>query len=166
MWQVLQASLRRLQGRQDLRRIENVLRRIGRGEVRRDGLQLDKVSHRLEIQWRARDIHAWDRDLPFERRALIFVEQTLADTEAVINGLFESLPQVDVIDLAVLEPESDHTMMAGTVSRSVATDHRRLLSIKMRLSELGVQYRLAGSRFEALDRDPNSQQLEQAPGIE
>jgi hypothetical protein len=94
------------------------------------------------------------------------VEQTLADTEAVINGLFESLPQVDVIDLAVLEVESDHTMMAGTVSRSVATDHRQLLSIKMRLSELGVQYRLAGSRFEALDTDPNSQQLERAPGID
>jgi hypothetical protein len=156
MWRVLQAILWRLQGRQERRRIEHILRRIGRGQARRDGLRLDKVSHRLEIQWRARDIHAWDRDLPFERRASTFVEQTLADTEAVIAGLFESLPQVDVIDLAVLEPESDRTMMAGTVCRSSATNHRRLLSIKMRLSELGVQYRLVGSRFEALDPDLQS----------
>jgi hypothetical protein len=155
MWRVLQASLRRLQGRRDLRRIESVLKRIGRGEVRQDGLRLDKVCNRLEIQWRARDVHSWDRDLPFERRGLTFVEQTLADTEAVITGLFEALPQVDVIDLAVMEPTSGGTMMAGTVSRYVPTGNRRLLSIKMRLSELGVQYRLAGSHFEALDLDPN-----------
>jgi hypothetical protein len=155
MWRVLQASLRRLQGRQDLRRIQKVLSRIGGGEVRRDGLRLDRVCHRVEIQWRARDVHEWDRDLPFERRAMTFVEQTMADTEAVVTGLFEALPQVDVIDLAVLEPTSDRTMMAGTVSRSVVTGHRSLLSIKMRLSELGVQYRLAGSHFEALDAGPN-----------
>ena len=151
MWRVLQASLRRLQGRRDLRRVRSVLEQVGRGEARRDGLRLNKICNRLEIQWRARNLHAWDGDLPLERRAPLFVEQTLADTEAVIMRLFEALPQVDAIDLTVLEPESDHTMLVGTVSRSVVTGHRRPLSVKMRLSELGVQFRLAGSHFEALD---------------
>jgi hypothetical protein len=156
MWRVLRAILWRLQVHEERRRIGRVLECIGRGEVRSDVLRLDKVCHRLEIRWRARDIHEWDRDLPFERRASAFVEQTLADTEAVIAGLFESLPQVDVIELAVLEPESDRTMLAGTVGRSAAKHRGRLLSIKMRLSELGVQYRLADSHFEALDGDPQA----------
>jgi hypothetical protein len=155
MWRVLKAVLRRLHGRRDLRRIESVLNRIGRGQVRRDGLRLYQVRSRLAIQWRARAVHPWDRNLPLERSALAFVEQTLADTEAVILGLFDKLPQVDVIDLAVLEPESDRTMMSGTVSRSVLARPTGLLSVKMRLYELGVQYRLAGSHFETLDLDPN-----------
>ena len=147
--------LRRLRGRRDLRRIESVLQRIGRGEVRREGLRLDKVCSRLTIQWRARTVHPWDRNLPVERSAVAFVDQTLADTEAVILGLFDAMPQVDVIDIIVLEPRSDRTMMAGTVSRSVVARPRGLLSVKMRLYELGVQYRLAGSHFEALDLGPN-----------
>lgn len=151
MWRVLQKWSRRLQLRRDLRRIQRVLSRIGRGEARRDGLRLDNVRHRLAIQWRARDIHQWDRSLSPERRSLAFVDQALADTEAVIVGLFEALPQVDAVDLTVLSPESDYTMMAGTVSRSAVNDGRRLVSVKMRLSELGVQFHLSGSRFQALD---------------
>jgi hypothetical protein len=132
-------------------RIERVLARIGRGEVRSDGLRLNKVCSRLVIQWRARDIHPWDHSFPLERRASALVEQTLADTEAAISELFEALPQVDVIDLTVLGPASETTMMAGTVHRSVLTGSQRFLSVRMRLRELGVDYRLASSRLSEVE---------------
>jgi hypothetical protein len=41
--------------------------------------------------------------------------------------------------------------MAGTVHRSVLTGSRRLLSVRMRLRELGVDYRLASSRFSEVE---------------
>ena len=31
-------------------------------EVRRDGLSLSQFCNRLQIEWRARDVHPWDRD--------------------------------------------------------------------------------------------------------
>jgi hypothetical protein len=65
--------------------------------------------------------------------------------------LFEALPQVDIIDLTVLGPASETAMMAGTVHRSVLMGSRRLLSVRMRLRELGVDYRLAGSRFSEVE---------------
>ncbi len=77
--------------------------------------------------------------------------QTLADTEAVIAGLFETMPQVDVMDLAVMEPASGTTIIAGTVNRSDVARNQHLLSVGMRLRELGVKFRLADSQFEALN---------------
>jgi hypothetical protein len=151
MWQILKSCLHRLKLLMYRGRIERVLARIGRGDVRGDGLRLNKVCNRLVIQWRARDIHPWDRGLPVERSAAALDEQTLADTEAAISRLFEALPQVDVIDLTVLGPASEATMLAGTVHRSVLSGSRRLLSVRMRLRELGVDYRLAGSRFSEVE---------------
>jgi hypothetical protein len=151
MWRTLRACLPRLMLRRYRRRIEHVLALVGRGEVRCDGLRLNQVSNRLEIQWRARDIHPWDRDLPRERRAPIFVEQSLADTETAISRLFETFPELDVIDLSVLDPESEFTMIAGTIDRSAWTGNRRRVSLRMRLSDLGVRYRFPGALFEALD---------------
>ena len=145
MWRTIKTALNRLRYRRYLGRIERELALIGRGQVRCDGLRLNKICNRLEIQWRARDIHPWDRSLPLESRATALIEQALADTEAAISRLFEALPQVDVIDLTVLDPASDTTMMAGTVHRSVLTGSRRFLSVRMRLRELGIDYRLAGS---------------------
>src|SRR5260370_30896714 len=150
MWRSVRSGLNRLRYRWYRRRIERVLGLVGRGEVRCDGLQLNKVCNRMEIHWRARDIHPWDRNLPVERNAAALVAQTLADTEAVIAGLFETLPQVDVMDLAVMEPASDTTIIAGTVNRSDVARNRHLLSVGMRLRELGVMFRLADSQFDAL----------------
>ena len=141
MWRAIQNALRRFEAGWDRRPIERALRLIGRGDARSDGLRLDRACHRLEIRWRARDIHPWDRGLPRERQAAVLAELALTDTEAAIMELFQALPHVDIIDLAVLEPESDRTMMAGTVSRPVANGTRRLPSVKMRLSELGVRFR-------------------------
>jgi hypothetical protein len=115
-----------------------------RGEVRKDGLTIDDVCSRLEIRWRARDIHPWDRDLPTYEREIVFAEQTLVDTEVAIVRLFERLPHVDVIEISVLEPMSETVIAEGTVCRShLQADRPYLLSVGMRLRELGMRYRFA-----------------------
>jgi hypothetical protein len=86
------------------RRIERALALHVRGEVRSDGLKLWRLSNRLEIEWRARDIHPWDRHDPPDKRASLFVRQSLADTESAITRLFQALPQVDMIALTVWSP--------------------------------------------------------------
>src|SRR5580658_11318781 len=103
--------LRRLLNRLDLwryhRRIKRALALHLRGEARSDGLIVDNVSSHLEIRWRARNVHPWDRDLARYEREVMFAEQALADTEAAVLRLFDQLPEVDVIELSVLEPTSE-----------------------------------------------------------
>jgi hypothetical protein len=140
MWRAWRAFLRKL----DLWRyhlgIKRALALHLRGEARRDGLTVDSVSSRLEIRWRARDIHPWDGHLSKYEREVMIAEQALDDTEAAVVRLFERLPQVDVIDLSVLEPASETLIAAGTVHRSELNAPRpRLLSVRMRLSEVGVR---------------------------
>ncbi len=76
-----------------------------RGEVRSDGLSLNHLRNRLEIEWRAREIHPWDRDLPAIRVAQLFAEQCLDDANAALERLFSSLPEIAVIEFKVIEPE-------------------------------------------------------------
>jgi len=125
--------------------VEDALALHRRGEVRNDGLKLDGVHSHLEIRWHAREIHPWDRDLlRGSRKQAAFAEQALADTEAAILRLFEKLPHVDVIELSVLEPASETLIAAGTVHRSELSGRRtHLLSVGMRLRDIGVQYDLA-----------------------
>jgi hypothetical protein len=138
-------SLRTFLSRLDLwryhKRIKQALALHLRGEVRRDGLTVDNVSSRLEIRWRARDIHPWDRHLAKYEREVMFAEQALVDTEAAVVRLFERLPQIDVIDLSVVEPASETLIAAGTVHRSdLSAPRPRLLSVGMRLREVGIRY--------------------------
>jgi hypothetical protein len=49
--------LRKLIVTRNTKGINNALSLHRRGEGRRDGLTLTQVSHRLEIEWRTRDIH-------------------------------------------------------------------------------------------------------------
>jgi hypothetical protein len=125
--------------------VEDALALHRRGEVRSDGLKLDGMSSHLEIRWHAREIHPWDRDLlRGSRKQAAFAEQALADTEAAILRLFEKLPHVDVIELSVLEPASEKLLAAGTVHRTdVRARRAHLLSVGMRLRDIGVQYNLA-----------------------
>jgi hypothetical protein len=144
MWRQLQSLLRKPALWRYERKIRKALALHLRGEVRRDGLTLDNVSSHLEIRWRARDIHPWDRHLARYEREVKFAEQALADTEAAILRLFEKLPQIDVIELSVLEPKSETLIAAGTVHRSDLHAARpRLLSVGMRLREVGITYRFA-----------------------
>jgi hypothetical protein len=144
MWRPLQWFIRKSDLWRYHHRIKKALALHLRGEARRDGLTVDAVSSHLEIRWRARDIHPWDRHLARYEREMIFAEQALADTEAAVGRLFERLPEVDVIALSVLEPESETLIAAGTVHRSdlyAARPH--LLSVGMRLREIGVNYHFA-----------------------
>jgi hypothetical protein len=142
MWQSLTARLERWKLNRYHRRVERALALADRGAVNRDGLRLNRASNSLEIEWHARDIHPWDGDLSHERKARLFVEQSLADTETAISRLFLAFPQIDVIDLTVLEPSSKTAIIAGTVHRSAWESNQQLLSVKMRLRELGVRYAL------------------------
>ena len=136
-----------------------------RGEVRRDGLTLNIARNHLEIQWRARDVHPWDQDLPLQKRAVALFEQTLTDTDAAISRLFRALPQVDVIDLSVLEPAAEDIMLNGAVHRSTFSEREGLPSVRMRLYGLGVSYRfpdwyLASLKSEADEVDSGSAMTE------
>src|SRR6185312_9442898 len=135
MWRLFQRSLQKLRKVAYRRRIEQALGR--------DRLRLESVWNRLEIEWRARDLHPWDRDFPPRERARIFATQCLADTEEAIVTLFTAMPQVDVLEVKVVAPGSDAVLVAGTVHRSavaVAEENGKPLSVKMRLNAMGVRY--------------------------
>jgi hypothetical protein len=154
MLHVLETLLRKLDGYRYQRNIQRALALHLRGEVRRDGLKPVNSTTHLEIEWRARGIHPWDRGLLSPtQRATAFVEQSLADTEAAIYRLFEALPQVDVIDLRVFDHTSETLIISGTVTRPVTSARDEKLSIGMRLRYLGITYHSAGSLFEALEGD-------------
>jgi hypothetical protein len=149
MWQLFELFIRHFDTWRYQRNVGRALALYLRGEARRDGLTAETRCHRLEIQWRARDIHPWDRDLicAGERRPL-FLEQSLADTEAAIYRLFEALPVIDVLDITIFDHTSDNIIIAGTVCRSMLDRGRNLLSVRMRLRELGVTYCFPGSEVE------------------
>jgi hypothetical protein len=151
MWQVVKRVIGKLIVDNGRRKIDHALALHLRGEARPDGLKLISVCNMLQIQWRARDIHPWDRDSPRWERDQAFVAQSLADTEAAIARLLESMPQVDVLEVSVLAPESERMIMSGTVCRSSLTEVSARLSIGMRLRNLGIIYHSAGSQFEWLD---------------
>src|ERR1700733_8305740 len=154
MLHVLKKLLRKLDGHRYRRDIDRALALHLRGEFRRDCLNPINLTTRLQIEWRARDIHPWDRGiLSPGQRAEAFVEQSLADTEAAIQRLFEALPQVDVIAVRVLDRTSDSVIISGTVSRLRASARDENLSVGMQLLYLGLSYHSAGSLFEPLE-DP------------
>jgi len=107
-----------------------------RGEVRDDGLALVRASHRLEIEWRAREIHPWDRFS--KQRERVFTEQAISDTDATLSRLFEELPEVDVIEFAVLHPSSEHRILAGKVDRTARVPSSPGLSPRTRLWHRGI----------------------------
>jgi hypothetical protein len=152
MLHVLKTLLRKLDGYRYRRDMERALALHLRGEVRSDGLDPIHVTTQLQIEWRARDVHPWDRGLlPRAQRAAAFVEQSLADTEAAIYRLFEALPQVDVIALRVLDRTSETVIISGAVSRLDASARDESLSIGMRLLYLGLTFHSAGALFEPLE---------------
>ncbi len=131
------------------RRVIRALALNKRGEARSDGLSLSHFQNRLQIEWRAREIHPWDRDLPLARVTRLFAEQCLKDADAALNRLFATLPQIDVIEFKMLDPNSGASILSGTVTRSESMNVRAASS-GMRLKQLGVRYRLQNWRFEPL----------------
>ncbi len=131
------------------RRVIRALALNKRGEARSDGLSLSHFQNRLQIEWRAREIHPWDRDLPLARVTRLFAEQCLRDADAALKRLFATLPQIDVIEFKMLDPNSGASILSGTVTRSESMNVRAASS-GMRLKQLGVRYRLQNWRFEPL----------------
>ena len=130
--------------------IQNALALQHRGEVRRDGLVLTRASHHLEIEWRARDVHPWDRASESEEREFLFAEQSLADTDAALSRLFNELPEIDVIEFRVTRPDSDQRVLAGTVERSARVPRTRAASTRTRLWHRGVTITLLAAMALAL----------------
>ena len=144
MWQPIRAMVRKVDSWRFRRSIERSLALHLRGEGRPDGLALLAMRNRLEIRWRARAIHPWDAGLSPERKAKLFQEQVLADTEAAILRLFQSRPEIDIVDLTVLDAASDGVILDGAVYRPVLETVRNLRSVRMRLRQLGVSYASQG----------------------
>lgn len=135
-------------GAWDRRRLRNrvikALTLAPRGAVAHDGLQLRATSLSLTVEWQARDVHPWDRDLPVGRRTELFTTTLMADTVVAIRQMFERLAEVDVIQIRVLTPnEPGKTVLAGTVCRDNLCAAQACPSPAMSLKLLGVQYRLA-----------------------
>jgi hypothetical protein len=131
------------------RRVSKALALNNRGEARSDGLSLTHFQNRLEIEWRARQVHPWNRDLPPAVVAQLFAEQCFKDADAALIRLLAKLPQIDVIQFRMLDPSSDAPIIAGTVTRNESMKVRASSS-GMRLKHLGVTYRLQNWRFEPL----------------
>lgn len=163
---VLEAILRQLGHYLYKRSIDRALALYLRGEVRRDGLTSISVATHLEIEWRARDIHPWDRDLlsPSDRTAA-FVDQALHDTEAAVCRLFTALPPLEVVKVTVRDRTSDDVILSGSVSRPdfLARDER--LSIGMRLLYMGVMHHSEASSLEPLEGAHPSQSVEWSCGV-
>ena len=163
---VLEAILRQLGHYLYKRNIEGALALYLRGEVRRDGLTPITVATHLEIEWRARDIHPWDRDLlSAAERAASFVDQTLHDTEAAICQLFTALPPLNGIRLRVLDRTSGNVILSGSVSRPDFAARDERLSIGMRLLYMGVTHHSEGTLFEPIENDHGSQPVEHSCGL-
>src|SRR5258708_13603576 len=83
------------------RKVERALALNQRGEVRSDGLQMTAAKTTLRIDWLAREIHPWDRDLPPERAERLFSQQCLDDANAAITRLFAEIPLLDSMQVPV-----------------------------------------------------------------
>ena len=123
-----------------------------RGFIANDVLLLSKLSTQVQVEWRTRDVHPWDRNVPPDQRAELFREQTLHDTDAAILRFFQLLPDLDAIEIRVLEPHAPNRLiLAGAVARRDAMATRSLSSPGMRLKTMGIRFRTNGGHLEPLD---------------
>ena len=120
-----------------------------RGAVPKDVLAIKSLVVGLRVEWFAREVHPWDRDLPQRRQAELFAQQSLEDVDAVIPRLFEQLPEIDVVEIGVLERASESKIIAGVVHRS-DLNAQVSSSLGMRLKTIGINYRCADLRFEPI----------------
>jgi hypothetical protein len=123
-----------------------------RGAVPHDVLILNNLilsGRCLKLEWRARDIHPWDRDLPPTEQTELFSEQALQDTDAALIRLFQGLAEIEQIEFQVLKPDgSGDVILAGVVDRERVLAPQPRLSLRMRLLNLGVTYRMVDNRSE------------------
>ncbi len=155
MWPLSSALLRRWDALVFKRKIERALALHLRGEGRSDGLTLNRQHARLELEWKAREIHPWDRAMSTGKRNTSFARQCLADVDAALGRLFEQLPHIDSIGMRVLDPYSNAVIIEGLVLRS-NLQMPRPLSDRMWLAQIGLRFRLSNDRFEPLQLERGS----------
>ncbi len=112
-----------------------------RGEARSDGLTLVSACESIEICWRARAAHPWDRHPDAGEHASAFSAQALEDTEAALLRLFEAMPGAESIEFKVLDRDCDLPIIEGRVSRGdfQETISSPIQSVRMRLKHLGIR---------------------------
>ena len=124
---------RRLHGR-----VRRALQLPPRGGCVDDSLTMKRVSTELRVEWCARDVHPWDRDLPVHQRDALFLEQCRHDTIVAVQRLFDQLIEIDVIEIRVVEPQSSAgILLTGTVSRHDVTA-LTTPSSRMQLKLMGI----------------------------
>jgi hypothetical protein len=124
-----------------------------RGAIRKDGLVVQNLSARLRVQLLARPIHPWDRHRPANERSELFVQQCLEDVGTAIPRLFRSMPEIEEIEVTVLDPRNKSTIIAGVVMRSDALTSD-CLSAGMKLRAMGLAYGRSNAGFERMDENP------------
>jgi hypothetical protein len=132
------------------RKIQRALALNQRGEARSDGLQMTSAKTTLRIDWLAREIHPWDRDLPAERAERLFSQQCLEDANAAITRLFAEIPVLDSIEVCVRRDISRPPILAGTVYRNSLTSND-YASIGMRLRAIGLSFRMSNLCLEEVE---------------
>jgi hypothetical protein len=122
-------------------RVARALTLEARGAVFNDQLKIGACATELEIEWLARELHPWDRDLSAERQTKMFVERAVMDTVAAIQQIFEQVPEIDRIQVRVRDPMAPHeALLAGTVSRMGLEDCQHHRSPMMKLKSLGLVF--------------------------
>ncbi len=124
-----------------------------RGAIGNDGMVVRNLSARLRVQLLARAIHPWDRDRPASERSELFVQQCLEDVSTAIPKLFRSMPEIDEMEITVLDPRKKNAIIAGVVKRADALTSN-CLSVGMKLKAMGLAYGRSNSGFERLDENP------------
>jgi hypothetical protein len=124
-----------------------------RGAIGNDGLVVQSLSARLRVQLLARPIHPWDRDLPAEERSELFVQQCLEDVNTAIPKLFRSMPEIEEMEVTVLDPKTKSAIIAGIVKRSDALTANDCLSAGMKLRAMGLAYGRSNCGFERMDEN-------------
>jgi hypothetical protein len=101
----------------------------------------------LQVEWLAREVHPWNRDLPDDQLERLFTQQCLDDTDAAISRIFKEIPVLDTIEVCVRRRPDGPALLAGTVRRNALemNDHA---SVGMRLRGLGVRFRINNLRLE------------------
>jgi hypothetical protein len=124
-----------------------------RGGIGKDGLVVRNLSARLRVELLARPIHPWDRDRPADERNELFVQQCLDDVSTAIPNLFRTMPEIQEMEITVLDPKCKSAIIAGVVNRSDALAATGF-SAGMKLREMGLAYGRSNSGFERMERDP------------
>jgi hypothetical protein len=145
----LQKLHRRLKPKSLRKRVNRALALHRRGEVRADGLELRNMKTTIRVEWVAREIHPWDRQIASRLKERLFARQSLEDVDAAITRLFEQLPEADAFEVRVLREGDNRLLFHGRVERAdvAVASHSSPL---MKLNSLGIKFQVSNWQLEPL----------------